>query len=158
MERCPLWQPNSRSASQEMTHLLWNPNVHYRVHNSTPPVPILSYRRPIHTLPTNIPKNHLILSFHLRPALPSGLFFRLSNQNYVPISRVPHALCMPRPSHRFLLNLYRLYSKESILLNHSMEQTFLRNFSHLAGVNFPVFYGTQMFIAVFTTARHCTVS
>jgi hypothetical protein len=32
MEKSPSWEANSDSASQEITHLLWNPKVHYRVH------------------------------------------------------------------------------------------------------------------------------
>jgi len=36
------------SASQEIPRLLWNSNVHYRVHKS----PILSYMKPTHTLLT----------------------------------------------------------------------------------------------------------
>jgi len=32
----------NHSASQEIPRLLWNPNVYYRVHNSTPLFPILN--------------------------------------------------------------------------------------------------------------------
>jgi hypothetical protein len=46
------------------------PEVHYRVHNSPPLVPILSQINPVHTTPSYV----LILSFHLRLGLPSGLF------------------------------------------------------------------------------------
>ena len=61
-------------ASQEIPRILWNPKVHYRLHNSPPPVSILSLINPTHaTHPTSL-RFILILSSHLRLVLPSGLF------------------------------------------------------------------------------------
>jgi hypothetical protein len=54
--------------------ILWNPKVHHRIHNSPPPVPILSQLDPIYTPPHRTPRRSiLILSSHLCLGLSSGL-------------------------------------------------------------------------------------
>jgi hypothetical protein len=88
------WEANSHSASQQILHLLWNPKVHYRVHKSPSPVPILSQMNFVHTLqPVSL--STLILSSLINPGFSSGHF----------PSRFPTKQCMHFSS--FACNMIR---------------------------------------------------
>jgi hypothetical protein len=76
-QTCP-WEANSHSADQEILCLLWNPKVHYRVHNSPPLVPILSQIHLVHTFLPHFSKIHSNIIFcHLRRHFPSGFFLQV---------------------------------------------------------------------------------
>jgi hypothetical protein len=100
MEQSPSWQANWFSASQEITHILWNPKAHYCIRKCPPPVPILSHVNPVHT-PTSY-----FLKIHLNTILPSmpasakrSLSLRFLHQNPVHTSPLPHMRYMLCPSH-----------------------------------------------------------
>jgi hypothetical protein len=52
MEQRPSWETDSRSAGQDILHLLWNLKVHYNVFKSLQLAPILSTMNPVHTIPS----------------------------------------------------------------------------------------------------------
>jgi hypothetical protein len=50
MQQVPSWEAHSRSASQQIPSLLWNPKFHYRVHKSPPLSSILNHMNQVHIL------------------------------------------------------------------------------------------------------------
>jgi len=99
MEQSPSCEANRFSASQEISHILWNPKFHYHIHKCPPTVPIVSQLDTVHT-PTS-----KFLKFDFNIILPStpgsskcSLTLKFPLQNPVYTSFLPHACYMLRPS------------------------------------------------------------
>ena len=58
MEHIPSREAKRFSGSQEISRILWNPKVHYRIHEFPPPVPILTHLDSVHTLTSYFLKIH----------------------------------------------------------------------------------------------------
>ena len=94
------WETNRFAGSQEIPRILWNSNVHYRIHKCPPPVPILSLLDPVHTPTSHFLKIHLNIILPSTPRYPKwSLSIRFPHQNPVYASLLPHTHYMSRPSH-----------------------------------------------------------
>jgi hypothetical protein len=104
MEQRPSWEVNWSSATQGISRILWKLKVHYRVHNSPKPVPVLSQIDLVLSLHPTSRRFILTLSFHLRLGFPSGLLSsRIPSKTlYSPLLAPIRATC---PAHLSLFYL-----------------------------------------------------
>jgi hypothetical protein len=48
MEQSPSGEPNWFTANQDNRRILWNSQLHYRIHTCPPSAPVLSHIDPVH--------------------------------------------------------------------------------------------------------------
>jgi hypothetical protein len=127
MEQSPSWEPNRFEAIKEIPRILWNPNVHYRIHNCQPPVSILSQPNPVHTPTSHFLKIHPNIILPSTPGSPQwSLSLRFPHQNPTHASLLPHPRYIPRPSHSS-----RFYPQHNIWWGVQNMKLFIMKFSPL---------------------------
>ena len=100
MEKSPSWKAISSSASQEIPRISWNPKVHFRIHNSPSPIPILDQINPFHASTLQTLKIHFSIIIISKPRFSKwSLSIRSLHQNPVYTYRVPHPCYVPRLCH-----------------------------------------------------------
>ena len=100
IEQCHPWESYVAWASKEIPRVLWAPEVHCRIHNSPPPLPVLSQSNWIHAAPSHF------LEIYFNITLPSttrspkfSVPFIFSRQKPYSLLLSSPAYHIPRPSH-----------------------------------------------------------
>ena len=98
MKQSPSWEAKQFLASQEIPCILWNSNVHYRIHKRPPTVLIIRQINPFFLI--QFLKIHFNIFLLSKPGsskwCPS---LRFPQQNHVYAPPIPHTCYTPHPPH-----------------------------------------------------------
>ena len=96
MQQKPSRKANRSSSCQEMPRSLWNPKLHYRIHNSSPSVPVLSQINSVHASPSHYSKINFNITLPSTPGSSKrSPSLRFSHQNPVYTSLLPNSATCP---------------------------------------------------------------
>ena len=100
MEQSPSREANRFLASQEIFRILWNQEVHCRIHKCPPYVPVLSQLDTVHAPTFHLLKIHFNIILPYMPGSSKwSLSLRFTHQNPVYTCPLLHTCYMTRPSH-----------------------------------------------------------
>ena len=107
MEQSPCVETTISAASTRDSRILLNPKVHFPVHTSPPPGPVVSQINPVHVPPPPSPtQSNFFYKIHfttVHPFMPRyskwSVYPRFPHQNSVCTSSLPHACHTPHPIH-----------------------------------------------------------
>lgn len=102
MEQSLLYKLTVPQLVKKFPHVLWNPQVHYHVHNSLSLLPIHSQITPVYILPSVFFIVHSNTNLPFTPTSSNMSFsFTFPHQNSVCISLIPHTCHMSGRSHPY---------------------------------------------------------
>jgi len=102
MKQSLFWEANQFLASQEIPCILWNPNVHYRIHKLPLPIPLLSQINPFQASPIHFLKIYFNIIFPSMPGSFKGfLSLRFPHQNPVCTCPLPPYVLHAPPTSLF---------------------------------------------------------
>jgi hypothetical protein len=112
MKYSPSWEANRFSASQEIHHILWNPQVHYRIHKISPLAPTMTNINPVH-VPLHFFDIHFNIILPSTPRTTERLIpFRIPHQN----PKYMHLSSPPYVQHAPPISFFLIWSPEQNLM------------------------------------------
>jgi hypothetical protein len=114
MEKSPSSEIKRFVATQEISRILWNPNIHYSSHYCPPHVSIVSQSHPFHTPTSHFLKIHPNIIPHLHLGFPFGLFTSgFPPKPYTRLYPSPYALHVPPISFFSILSPARYWVRST---------------------------------------------